>query len=64
MYNGILCSVLYDFATPWTVACQASLSVEFPGKNTGVGVSSPTPGDLPDPGIGCPAFQVTFYHYE
>ena len=25
------------FATPWTVACQVPLSMEFPGKNTGVG---------------------------
>ncbi|XDA72876.1 hypothetical protein R6Z07F_003154 [Ovis aries] len=25
------------FATPWTVARQAPLSMEFPGKNTGVG---------------------------
>ena len=24
-------------ATPWTVACQAPLSMGFPGKNTGVG---------------------------
>ena len=24
-------------ATPWTVAHQASLSKDFPGKNTGVG---------------------------
>ena len=24
-------------ATPWAVACQASLSVDFPGKNTRVG---------------------------
>ena len=24
------------FATPWTVAYQAPLSMEFPGKNTGV----------------------------
>ena len=23
--------------TPWTVACQTPLSIEFPGKNTGVG---------------------------
>ena len=32
------------FATPWTVACQAPLSVpilwDFPGKNTGVGSHS------------------------
>ena len=25
-----------DSATPWTVACKASLSVCFPAKNTGV----------------------------
>ena len=25
------------FAAPWTVAHQASLSMNFPGKNTGVG---------------------------
>ena len=25
------------FATPWTVACQAPLSMNSPGKNTGVG---------------------------
>ena len=25
------------FAAPWTVAYQASLSMDFPGKNTGVG---------------------------
>ena len=27
-----------SFATPWTVACQAPLSMDFPGKNTGVGL--------------------------
>ena len=25
------------FVNPWTVACQAPLSRDFPGKNTGVG---------------------------
>ena len=31
------CQVLSDsFATPWTVAHQGSLSMGFPGKNTGV----------------------------
>ena len=25
------------FVTPWTVACKAPLSVDFPGKNTGLG---------------------------
>ena len=32
--------MLDSFATPWTVACQALLSIVFP-----------SPGDLPDPGI-------------
>ena len=26
-----------SFANPWTVACQAPLSLEFPSKNNGVG---------------------------
>ena len=25
------------FLTPWTVACEAPLSMEFPGKSTGMG---------------------------
>ena len=29
-----------SFANPRTVACQASLSMGFPGKNTGVGCHS------------------------
>ena len=32
-----LLSHVWPFATPWTVACQAPLSWDFPGKNTGVG---------------------------
>ena len=28
------------FATPWTVACQAPLPWDSPGKNTGVGYLS------------------------
>ena len=36
------------FAIPWSVACQAPLSMEFSGKNTGV---FPTPEDLSEPGI-------------
>ena len=33
-----LCHV--SFVTPWTVACQAPLSMDSPGKNTGVGCHS------------------------
>ena len=39
------------FVTPWTIACQTSLSIDFPGKNTGVGCKCPSPGDLSYPGI-------------
>ena len=31
-----VCSVMSDSATPWTVACKASLSMSFPGKSTGM----------------------------
>ena len=33
-------SVVSDSVTPWTVACQAPLSMCSPGKNTGVGCHS------------------------
>ena len=38
-------------ATRWTVAHQASLSMEFSRKNIGVGCHSFCQEDLPDPGI-------------
>ena len=39
------------FATPWTVACQASPSVGFSSQEYWSGLPFPSPGDLPDPGI-------------
>ena len=39
------------FATPWTVAYQASQSVGFSRQEYWSGLSLPSPGDLPDPGI-------------
>ena len=45
MFNGCVCLVTQSYPTlwgPWTVACQAPLSMEF---------SRQIPGDLPDPGI-------------
>ena len=38
------------FATPWTVAHQAPLSMTFQARILS-GLSFPTPGDLPDPGM-------------
>ena len=39
------------FATPWTVARQAPLSMEFSRQEYWNGLPFPSPGDLPDPGI-------------
>ena len=39
------------FATPWTVACQAPLSMRFSRQEYWSGLSFPPPGDLPNPGI-------------
>ena len=44
-------SVLLDSATPWTVACQAPLAMEFTRQEYWTGLSFPTSGDLLDPGI-------------
>ena len=46
--------------TLWTVAHQALLSWNSPGKNTGVGCHSPSPGGLPNQGIepGSSALQA------
>ena len=44
-------SVVSDFATLWTVACQALLSTGFSRQEYWNGLPSPPPGDLPDPGI-------------
>ena len=37
--------------TPWTVACQAPLSMGFSRQEYWSGLPFPSPGDLPDPGI-------------
>ena len=39
------------FATSWTVALQAPLSVGLSRQEYWSGLPSPPPGDLPDPGI-------------
>ena len=39
------------FETPWTVACQAPLSMGFPRQEYWSGLPFPSPGDLPDPGV-------------
>ena len=39
-----------SFATPWTVARQAPLSRDFPGKNPGVGCHALLPEIFPTQG--------------
>jgi len=51
------------FPTPWTVACQASLSMGFSRRQYWSGLPCPPPGDLSDPGTEpmspvAPALQV------
>ena len=48
------------FATPWTVAYQAPLSMGFSRQESWSGLPFPSPVDLPDPGIepGSPTLQA------
>ena len=48
------------FATPWTVAYQASPSMGFSRQDYWSGLPFPSPGDLPNPGIepGSPALEA------
>ena len=43
-----LCLTLCD---PWTVTCQAPVSMGFPRQKYWSGLPFPTPGDLPNLGI-------------
>ena len=54
------------FATPWTIAHQAPLSMGFSRQEYCSGLPFPSPGNLPDPGIepGSPALQVDYLPTE
>ena len=39
------------FVTPWTIACQAPLSMRFSRQESWSGLPCPPPGDLPDPEV-------------
>ena len=45
-------SRVHLFATPWTVAYQAPLSMGFSRQEYWSRLPFPSPGDLPDPGMG------------
>ena len=58
-----LLSCVRLFATLWTVAYQALLSMGFSRQEYWSGVPFPSPGDLPNPGIkpGSPALAGRFF---
>ena len=49
--SGLVASLCSTLGTPWTVACQAPLSMRFPQQNYWSELPFPSPGDLSDPGI-------------
>ena len=50
MHECVLSHVLL-FETPWTIACQALLSIGFFRQEYWSGLPFPPSGDLPNPGI-------------
>ena len=61
------CEVMSDiFAIPWTIACQAPLTMGFSSQKYRSGLPLPSPGDLPDPGIELvsPALVGRFFTTE
>ena len=49
--DGVVTKLCPTLATPWAVACQASVTMGFSRQEYWSGLPFPSPGDLPDPGI-------------
>ena len=49
--GGLVAKSCLTLATPWTVTCQAPLSMGFPRQEYWSGLPFPSLGDLADPGI-------------
>ena len=49
--GGLVAKLCPTLGIPWTVACQAPLSMGFFQQEYWSGLPFPSPGDLPDPGI-------------
>ena len=49
--GGLVAKLCLTFATPWTVACQAPLSMGFSRQEYWSALPFPSPGDLSNPGI-------------
>ena len=67
--SSCVLSHIQHFATPWTVSCQASLSMGLSRQEYWSGLLFPPSGDLPDPGIesispAAPAWAGRFFTTE
>ena len=49
--SGLVAKSCLPLATPWTVACQVPLSMQFSRQEYWSGLPFHSPGDLPNPGI-------------
>ena len=64
--GGLVAKSCPTLATPWTVACQAPLSMRFSRQEYWSELLFPSPGGLPDPGIEptSPALQADSFPTE
>ena len=55
--GGLITKLCLTLVSPWTVVCQAPMSMRFSKQEYWSGLPFPSPGYLPDPGIepGSPA---------
>ena len=65
-HSSVNCSILSDSATPWIIAFQAPLSMEFCRQEFWSGLPLPPPRDLPHPGTetvspGAPVLAGRFF---
>ena len=60
LFFSLVTKSCLTLATPWTVACQAPVSMGFSRQEYWSGLPFSSPGDLPDPGIKprTPALQA------
>ena len=58
--RGLVTKSCPTLVIPWTIACQAPLSMGFSRKEYWSGLPFPSPGDLPNPEIepGSPALEA------
>ena len=60
--GGVVAQSCPTLANPWTVACQAPLSMGFPRQEFWGALTFSSPGDLPKPGIKPVSPCVSFMH--